>query len=68
MRAPASAITVEIIEGITVKALRSGNGTAAIPAVETSAGSIACDQVIVSVGPWVNAVWNPVSNSPFPWS
>src|SRR6185312_11901474 len=54
----ATALGVEIIEGITVTGLRAGNGSAAITAVETSAGAIACDQVIVAVGPWINSIWN----------
>ena len=37
---------------------RSGNGAAAITAIETSAGTIACDEVVVGVGPWINSIWN----------
>ena len=49
---------VEIIAGAEVTGFRSANGGAAIAAVETSAGAIACEQVIVAVGPWINAIWN----------
>jgi len=54
----AKALGVEIVEGIAVTGFRSGNGSTAITAVETSAGTIACDQVIVGVGPWINSIWN----------
>jgi glycine/D-amino acid oxidase-like deaminating enzyme len=57
LAAKAKALGVEIIEGVTITALRSGNGAAAIASVETSAGAIACDEVVVGVGPWVNSVW-----------
>jgi hypothetical protein len=26
--------------------------------VETAAGTIACEEVVVGVGPWINAIWN----------
>ena len=58
LAAKATALGVEIVEGVTVTALRSGNGTAAITSVETSAGAIACDEVVVGVGPWINSIWN----------
>jgi len=54
----AKALGVEILEGIEVKALRSGNGTSAITSVETTAGSIKCDQLIIGAGPWINSLWN----------
>ena len=54
----AKALGVEIVEGIAVTGFRSGNGSTAITAVETSGGTIACDQVIVGVGPWINSIWN----------
>lgn len=56
LSAKAKALGVEIIEGVAVTALRRGG--AAVSAVETSAGNIGCDQVIVGVGPWVNSIWN----------
>lgn len=58
LAAKARALGVEIVEGVTVTALRAGSGAAAIATVETSAGSIACDEVIVGVGPWVNSIWS----------
>ena len=54
----ATALGVEIIGDVEVKGFRSGNGSTAITAVQTSAGSIACEEVVVGVGPWVNAIWN----------
>jgi glycine/D-amino acid oxidase-like deaminating enzyme len=49
---------VEIVSGVEVNGFRPANGSAAIAAVDTSAGTIECDQVIVGVGPWINALWN----------
>jgi glycine/D-amino acid oxidase-like deaminating enzyme len=54
----AAARGVEIVSGIEVKAFRPGSRNAAITAVETSAGTIACDQLIVAAGPWINGLWN----------
>ena len=54
----ARALGVEVIEGVTVTGFREGSGAAAISAVETTAGTIACDQIVVAVGPWINALWN----------
>ncbi len=54
----AKALGVEIIEGVTVTGFRTGNGSGAIAAVETTAGTIACEQLVVAVGPWINSVWN----------
>ncbi len=58
LAAKASALGVEIIVGVAVTGLRAGNGATAISSVETSAGAIACDEIVVGVGPWVNAIWN----------
>ncbi|MEO8305997.1 MAG: FAD-binding oxidoreductase [Betaproteobacteria bacterium] len=51
------ALGVEIFEGVTVTGLRSDAGSRAVGRVETSAGAIACEQVIVAVGPWINSIW-----------
>jgi glycine/D-amino acid oxidase-like deaminating enzyme len=45
----ATALGVEIIGDVEVKGFRSGNGSTAITAVQTSAGSIACEEVVVGV-------------------
>jgi methylglutamate dehydrogenase subunit A len=52
----AKALGVEIIEGVAVRGFKSAGK--AIAAVETSAGAIACDEIVVGVGPWVNSIWN----------
>ena len=54
----ATALGVEIITGVEVTGFRAGNGSRAIAAVNTSAGAIACEQVVVGVGPWINSIWN----------
>src|SRR3982751_527162 len=54
----ARALGVDIIEGVAVTGLTAGNGSEAITRVETSSGSIACEQIVVAVGPWINSVWN----------
>src|SRR5947207_6355129 len=54
----ASALGVEIITGVAVTGFRSASGGSAIVAVETSAGAIACEQVVIGVGPWINSIWN----------
>jgi glycine/D-amino acid oxidase-like deaminating enzyme len=52
------ALGVEIFTGVEVTGFRSGNGSTAITAVVTNAGTIGCDQVVVGVGPWINSIWN----------
>src|SRR5213075_2432948 len=54
----ATALGVEIIGGVEVTGFRSSNAGTAVTAVETNAGTIACDEVVVGVGPWINAIWN----------
>jgi glycine/D-amino acid oxidase-like deaminating enzyme len=54
----ARALGVEIVDGVTVTGLRAANGARAIVAVETDAGTIACDQLVVAAGPWINSIWN----------
>ncbi|MCC6198301.1 MAG: FAD-binding oxidoreductase [Burkholderiales bacterium] len=57
LAAKARAAGVEIYEGVTVTGLRRGSG-GHVTAVETSAGTLACDEVVVAVGPWINSIWN----------
>jgi methylglutamate dehydrogenase subunit A len=52
------ALGVDIVTGVAVTGFRSDGGSGAIRAVETDAGTIACDQVVVAVGPWINSIWN----------
>jgi methylglutamate dehydrogenase subunit A len=57
LSAKARALGVEILEGVAVTGLRRGNGSSAVTAVETASGRIACDEVVVGVGPWINTIW-----------
>jgi glycine/D-amino acid oxidase-like deaminating enzyme len=52
------ALGVEIVPGVAVTGFRSNDGSGAVSAIETSAGTIACDQLVVAVGPWINSIWN----------
>jgi glycine/D-amino acid oxidase-like deaminating enzyme len=54
----AIALGIEIIAGVAVTGFRSADRSRAIAAVETSAGTIACEQVVVGAGPWINSIWN----------
>lgn len=54
----AEALGVEVIGGVEVTGFRSGNGSTAITAVETSQGTIACEEIVIGVGPWINTIWN----------
>jgi len=54
----ARALGVEIYEGVAVNGFRVAGGSDAVTAVETTRGAIACDEVVVAVGPWINAIWN----------
>jgi glycine/D-amino acid oxidase-like deaminating enzyme len=55
LAAKATAAGVRIMPGVTVRGLVTAGG--AVTAVETDAGTIRCDQVVVAVGPWVRDVW-----------
>src|SRR5262249_10280593 len=46
---------VEIFEGVAVTGMR---GNREITALETSAGTLSCDEIVVGVGPWINSIWN----------
>lgn len=54
----AEAAGVRLITGLTVTGFSQENGSDAVQAVETDRGSIACDRVVVAVGPWVKQVWD----------
>ncbi len=51
----AEAEGVRILTGVTVTGFRIEGG--AVAAVETDRGAIACDTVVVGVGPWIHALW-----------
>ncbi len=54
----AEAEGVRIMTGVTVNGFEFGSNSQAVTALQTSKGRIACDYVVVGVGPWVNQVWN----------
>ncbi len=54
----AEAAGVRILTGATVTGFTRGNGSQAISAVETDKGNIACEEVVVAVGPWVKTIWD----------
>ena len=54
----AEAEGVRIVTGIKVEGFEFGSNSRAVTALLTSKGRIACDYVVVGVGPWVNQVWN----------
>ena len=47
----------KICEGVTVTSLNTSSGSQAIKSVETSEGTIECDQVVVAAGQWVRNFW-----------
>jgi len=46
---------VAILDGVTVSGLRIDGG--AVTAVETDQGTVACDHLVIAVGPWVRDLW-----------
>jgi glycine/D-amino acid oxidase-like deaminating enzyme len=54
----AEAEGVRIMTGVEVKGFEFGSNSNAVTAINTNKGRIACDYVVVGVGPWVNQVWN----------
>ena len=55
LAAKAMAQDVTIRTWVTVTGLRGDGG--AVTAVQTDAGDIACEQLIVAAGPWVRDIW-----------
>ena len=53
--AKAEAEGVTVIGGVEVTGLATTQG--AVSAVETNLGTISCEQVVIAVGPWVQAFW-----------
>ncbi|MEK0083245.1 NAD(P)/FAD-dependent oxidoreductase [Benzoatithermus flavus] len=50
---------VRIVSGLKVVGFERANGSSgAVAAVLTERGRIACEQVIVGVGPWVKQIWD----------
>ena len=48
---------VQIISNVQVTGFKSDSAASAIKEVETNQGNIACDYVVVGVGPWVKSIW-----------
>lgn len=55
LAAKASDMGVRILPGTRVTGLRISGG--AVTAVETSRGTIGCDQVVIAPGPWIRDFW-----------
>ncbi len=58
LAAKATAEGVQILSGVEVKSFEFGSNSGAVTALNTNQGRIACDTVVVGVGPWVNKIWN----------
>ncbi|HTZ78909.1 MAG TPA: FAD-binding oxidoreductase [Stellaceae bacterium] len=54
----AEAEGVRILSGVKVVGFKFASRSGTITAVETDRGDIACDRVIVGVGPWINQIWS----------
>jgi glycine/D-amino acid oxidase-like deaminating enzyme len=54
----AEAEGVRIATGVEVLGFEYGSNSGAVTGVETDKGVIACETVVVGVGPWVNKVWD----------
>jgi methylglutamate dehydrogenase subunit A len=54
----AEAEGVRIMTGVEVQGFEFGGNSSAVTALLTNKGRIACDYVVVGVGPWVNQIWN----------
>jgi methylglutamate dehydrogenase subunit A len=48
---------VRILEGVRVTGFAFGQETNAVTAVQTDQGDIACDFVVIGVGPWIRDLW-----------
>jgi glycine/D-amino acid oxidase-like deaminating enzyme len=49
---------VRILSGVEVQSFEFGSNSGAVMALNTNEGRIACETVVVGVGPWVNRIWN----------
>lgn len=58
LAAKAAAEGVRILPGVEVQSFEFGSNSGAVTALNTNQGRIACDTVVVGVGPWVNKIWN----------
>src|SRR4030065_732033 len=58
LAAKAEAEGVRILSGGEVQSFEFGSNSGAITALNTNQGRLACETVVVGVGPWVNKIWN----------
>jgi glycine/D-amino acid oxidase-like deaminating enzyme len=58
LAAKAEAEGVRILPGVEVQSFEFGSNSGAVTALNTNQGRIACETVVVGVGPWVNKIWN----------
>ena len=54
----AEALGVNIITGTEVTGFKRGSNSKAVTGVETTKGTIDCEQVVVGAGPWVKTFWD----------
>jgi glycine/D-amino acid oxidase-like deaminating enzyme len=54
----AEACGVRILTGVEVTGFRRHSSGTSIAAVLTNRGPIACDELVVAVGPWVKQIWD----------
>ncbi|MGH6736924.1 MAG: NAD(P)/FAD-dependent oxidoreductase [Methyloceanibacter sp.] len=58
LAAKAEAEGVRILPAVEVLDFEFGSNSGAITGLNTNQGHIACETVVVGVGPWVNRIWN----------
>ncbi len=54
----AESFGVRIITGTEVTGFKRGSNSNSVTGVETSKGTIDCEQVVVGAGPWVKTFWD----------
>ncbi len=54
----AEAAGVRILTGVTVTGFERDSASDAVRAVETDRGRIACEQLVLAVGPWIKTLWD----------
>ncbi|MGH6946786.1 MAG: NAD(P)/FAD-dependent oxidoreductase [Kiloniellales bacterium] len=57
LAAKAESENVRILTGVEVTGFEFGSNSAAVTALVTDKGRIACDHVVVALGPWVSRAW-----------
>jgi methylglutamate dehydrogenase subunit A len=58
LAAKAEAQGVRVLSGVEVKDFEFGSNSGTVTALNTNQGRIACETVVIGVGPWVNKIWN----------